>query len=91
VATKFSFGNFKRPFKPKQAPARSPPDTDRHAIYRGYDLELKSMMVGWQVTVVKNDSIVCNTDVTVTREAALVDAHAHIDRLLQHAETLAIK
>jgi hypothetical protein len=52
------------------------------AVYRGYRLEQKKLMVGWQVTITKNDAQVWNGQVTRDASAATVEARAYVDSLL---------
>ena len=33
--------------------------------YRGYDLEQKTLMVGWQITITKDGNFVHNGNVTI--------------------------
>ena len=50
-------------------------------LYRGYDLEQKTLMVGWQITITKDGKFVHNGRVTSKLDAAMDDAHAYIDAL----------
>ena len=50
-------------------------------IYRGYELEQKTLMVGWQITITKDGKFVRNGSVTTKLDAAMDDAHAYIDGL----------
>lgn len=54
--------------------------------YRGYDFEEKSLMVGWQITIRKNDVFVRNSKVSAQRSAALDDARAHVDGVIALAD-----
>ena len=54
-------------------------------LYRGYDLEQKTLMVGWQVTITKDGTFVRNGSVTSRLETAMDDAHAYIDGLFAQA------
>jgi hypothetical protein len=54
-------------------------------IYRGYDLEQKTLMVGWQITITKDGKFVHNGSVTKTLAAAVDEAEKFVDRAI--AET----
>lgn len=56
-------------------------DKERDMLYRGYHLEQKRMMVGWQVTVTKDDVFVRHSKVSKDLEAVMKEAHAYIDAL----------
>jgi hypothetical protein len=43
-------------------------------IYRGYELEQKALMVGWQITITKDGTFVQNGSVTTKLDAAMDDA-----------------
>lgn len=51
-------------------------------MYRGYDLEQKSLMVGWQVTIRKEDVFVRHGSVCSKLEMALDEAHGFVDGLI---------
>jgi hypothetical protein len=51
-------------------------------MYRGYDLEQKSLMVGWQVTIRKEDVFVRHGSVCSKLETALDEAHGFVDGLI---------
>jgi hypothetical protein len=53
--------------------------------YRGYDFEEKTLMVGWQITIRKNDVFVRNSNVSPDRNAVLRDARATVDALMASA------
>ena len=53
--------------------------------YRGYDLEQKTLMVGWQITITKDGKFVHNGSVTKTLAAAVDEAEKFVDRAI--AET----
>jgi len=53
--------------------------------YRGYDLEQKTLMVGWQITITKNDKFVHNGTVTKSLSSAVDEAERFVDRVI--AET----
>jgi len=56
-------------------------------IYRGYDLEQKSLMVGWQVTIRKEDVFVRHGSVCSKLEMALDEAHGFVDGLITAGAT----
>jgi hypothetical protein len=51
-------------------------------LYRGYHLEEKQMMVGWQVTITKDDAFVRHSHISKEREVVLHEARGYIDQLL---------
>ncbi|HEY4075604.1 MAG TPA: hypothetical protein VGM26_01605 [Rhizomicrobium sp.] len=51
-------------------------------LYRGYDLEQKQMMVGWQVTITKDDAFVRHSGVSKDLETVMVETRDYIDQLL---------
>jgi len=57
-------------------------------IYRGYELEQKTLLVGWQITITKDGKFVRNGSVTSRLDTAMDDAHAYIDGLFAVAELL---
>ena len=54
--------------------------------YRGYELEQKTLMVGWQITITKDGTFVRNGSVTSKLATAMDDAHEYIDGLLVPAD-----
>jgi hypothetical protein len=50
--------------------------------YRGYDLEKKPLMVGWQITITKDGTFVRNGSVFRESSETIVEAQALIDSLL---------
>jgi hypothetical protein len=50
--------------------------------YRGYDCEIKALLVGWQVIITINGSFVANGAIVRTQDEAVNAAHLYIDRLL---------
>jgi hypothetical protein len=54
--------------------------------YRGYDFEEKTLMVGWQITIRKNDVFVRNSKVSAQRSAAMDDARAYVDGVIASAD-----
>ena len=55
-------------------------------IYRGYDLEEKTLMVGWQITTTKDGIFVRNSKVTSQLDSALQEARTYVDGLIKVAE-----
>ena len=55
--------------------------------YRGYELEEKTLMVGWQVTTTKNGAFVRNSNMASELSTALREARAYVDDLIKTAET----
>jgi hypothetical protein len=53
--------------------------------YRGYDLEQKTLMVGWQITITKDGKFVHNGSVTKSLGSAVDEAEKFVDRAI--AET----
>ena len=54
-------------------------------IYRGYELEEKTMAVGYQVVVMKDGNFVRNSSVVKDQKSALAEAHAYVDSLIDAA------
>jgi len=50
--------------------------------YRGYDLEQKTLMVGWQVTITRDGKFVRNGNVTKELNTAMEEAERFVDRIL---------
>ena len=57
--------------------------------YRGYDLEQKTLMVGWQITITKDDKFVHNGSVTKNLTSAVDEAEKFVDRIIAEAEIAA--
>jgi ABC-type proline/glycine betaine transport system ATPase subunit len=57
--------------------------------YRGYDLEQKTLMVGWQITITRDGKFVRNGTVTKELNAALDEAEKFVDRAIAEVETAA--
>ena len=57
--------------------------------YRGYDLEQKTLMVGWQITITKDGKFVRNGTVTTDLAAAVNEAEKFVDRVLAEMDTVA--
>jgi hypothetical protein len=53
--------------------------------YRGYDLESKHLMVGWQITVRKEGAFVINGAVLKDEDTAVMEAQAYVDSLVETA------
>ena len=58
------------------------PERHEPQTYRGYHLEVKSMSVGWQVIITKDESYVSNGRIKANLEIALEEARAAIDSRL---------
>ena len=50
--------------------------------YRGYELEQKPLLVGWQITIRKEDAFVRNSKVCRDLDTALDEARGFIDALV---------
>jgi|GEM_PF-3138281 len=57
--------------------------------YRGYDLEQKTLMVGWQITITKDGKFVRNGSVTKSLTSALDEAEKFVDRVVAEADIAA--
>jgi hypothetical protein len=57
--------------------------------YRGYDLEQKTLLVGWQITITKDGKFVRNGSVTKSPASAVDEAEKFIDRAITEADTAA--
>ena len=57
--------------------------------YRGYDLEQKTLMVGWQITITKDGKFVRNGTVTKDLSAAMDEAEKFVDGALAEMDTAA--
>jgi hypothetical protein len=55
-------------------------------IYRGYDLEQKTLMVGWQITITKDSKFVRNGSVTKNLPAAMDEAEKFVDGIIDDAD-----
>ena len=58
-------------------------------IYRGYDLEQKTLMVGWQIAITKDDRFIRNGTVTTNLAAAMSEAEKFVDRALAESGAVA--
>ena len=54
--------------------------------YRGYELEQKTLMVGWQITITKDGKFVRNGSVSQKLDTAVDEAHKIVDDLIASAE-----
>jgi hypothetical protein len=54
-------------------------------LYRGYQLEQKTLIVGCQVIITKNDAFVRNGSILKDMTDAMAEAHAYIDKLMETA------
>jgi hypothetical protein len=57
--------------------------------YRGYDLEQKTLMVGWQITITKDGKFIHNGGVAKSLPAAVDEAEKFVDRVIAEAEIAA--
>ena len=57
--------------------------------YRGYDLEQKTLMVGWQITITKDGNFVYNGNVTKSLSSAVDEAEKFVDRAIAEADIAA--
>jgi hypothetical protein len=57
--------------------------------YRGYDLEQKTLMVGWQITITKDGKFIHNASVTKSLTSAVDEAEKFVDRILAEGDTAA--
>ena len=53
--------------------------------YRGYDLDQKTLMVGWQITITKDGKFVNNGSVTKSLTSAVDEAEKFVDRVIAEA------
>jgi hypothetical protein len=60
-------------------------------LYRGYHLEQKQMMVGWQVTITKDDAFVRHSGISKDLEAVMVETRGYIDQLLSQISVSSAK
>ncbi len=56
--------------------------------YLGYDLEEKSLMVGWQVTITKDGAFIRHTSIAKERSIVVEEAHKYLDAREQNAAEL---
>jgi hypothetical protein len=57
--------------------------------YRGYDLEQKTLMVGWQITITQDGKFVHNGSVTKNLAAAVDEAEKFVDQAIAEADIAA--
>jgi hypothetical protein len=57
--------------------------------YRGYDLEQKTLMVGWQITITKDGKFVHNGSVTKSLASAVDEAERYVDGAIVQADIAA--
>ena len=55
--------------------------------YRGYDLEQKTLMVGWQIAITRDGKFVRNGAVTTNLAAAMKEAEKFAERVLAEMDT----
>ncbi len=55
-------------------------------MYRGYELEEKTLMVGWQITITKDGKFVRNGSVVQQLTAALDEARSLVDGIISSAD-----
>ena len=55
-------------------------------IYRGYDLEQKTLMVGWQITITKDGKFVRNGTVSKDLSIAMDEAKKFVDGVLTEGD-----
>jgi hypothetical protein len=51
-------------------------------LYRGYHVEKKQLMVGWQVSITKDDAFVRHSSISNDLETVMSESRSYIDRLL---------
>lgn len=56
-------------------------------LYRGYELEQKTLMVGWQIAITKEGAFVQNGGIFQHAQDALDDAQHFVDGLLACSES----
>jgi hypothetical protein len=55
--------------------------------YRGYELEQKTLMVGWQITITKDGKFVRNGSVAQQLTAAMDEAQKFVDGVIAEGDT----
>jgi flagella basal body P-ring formation protein FlgA len=55
--------------------------------YRGYELEQKTLMVGWQITITKDGKFVRNGSVVQQLNAAMDEAQKFVDGVIAESDT----
>jgi hypothetical protein len=61
-------------------------EPENHLTYRGYDLEEKTLMVGWQIATTRNGAFIRNSNIAPQLSEALREARAYVDDLIKAAE-----
>ncbi len=56
--------------------------------YRGYDLEQKTLMVGWQIAITKDGKFVHNGSVTKDLASAVDEAEKFVDRVIAETDVV---
>jgi hypothetical protein len=54
--------------------------------YRGYELEQKTLMVGWQITITKDGKFVRNSSVAQQLTAAMDEAQKFVDGVIAEGD-----
>jgi hypothetical protein len=54
--------------------------------YRGYELEQKTLMVGWQITITKDGKFVRNGSVAQQLTAAMDEAQKFVDGVIAEGD-----
>ena len=54
--------------------------------YRGYELEQKTLMAGWQISITKDERFVWHGNVASKLDVAVIEAQRFVDDLLVGAE-----
>jgi len=54
--------------------------------YRGYDYEKKPPMVGWQITITKDDRFVWHGSIANELDFAINEAHNYVDDLPSYTD-----
>lgn len=57
--------------------------------YRGYELEQKTLMVGWQITITKDGKFVRNGSVVQQLTAAMDEAQKFVDGVIAEIDIAA--
>jgi len=58
--------------------------------YRGYELEQKTLMVGWQITITRDGKFVRNGNVAKELGVAVEEAEKFVDRILADVDIAAL-
>jgi hypothetical protein len=54
--------------------------------YRGYELEQKTLMVGWQISITKDERFVWHGNVANKLDVAMIEAKRFVDDLVVGAD-----